>query len=204
MKVDRLNLNSNIYTSNVYLIRGNWNKLDDVNALIDAGADNDIISKIKEFSTGVGKKAVDIVIITHSHFDHTQAVPIIKKEYNSTIYSYANLEFTDQKLKHNQIIKLGDEYCQILHTPGHSSDSVSVYCPDSKILFCGDLQVVINSLGGTFTDEYIKSIELLSNYNIEKIYPGHGDIITGDIKKILNNTLNNMIKSNKLYLQNDK
>ncbi|HOJ37469.1 MAG TPA: MBL fold metallo-hydrolase [Ignavibacteriales bacterium] len=201
MKIDKLNLNPNIYSSNVYLIRGFWNKIDDVNAIIDTGADKNIINIVRGYSTGVGKKPIEKVIITHSHFDHIQALAEIKKEFNPVVLSYAKLDFTDILVKHNEIIKIGDELAVIYHTPGHSFDSISVYCPQSKALFCGDLQVIINSIGGTFTNEYINSIELLLSLDIEIIYPGHGNPITGDIKKILINTLSNMKKSNELYLK---
>jgi glyoxylase-like metal-dependent hydrolase (beta-lactamase superfamily II) len=198
MKIDKLQLNPNIYSSNVYLIRGDWNKIDDVNALIDAGNDPNIVNVIKNYNTGVGKKSVDKIILTHSHFDHIHAAKILKEHYKCEIYSYSKLDITDHKVFNNQLIKLGDTNCYIFHTPGHSSDSISIYCPDNLSIFTGDLPFIINSIGGTYTDEHIYSIKTILSLNIKTIYPGHGDPITGNIKQILNETYNNMIKSNNM------
>ena len=70
MKVTNLTEGSKIYTSNVYLILGDFNGIDDVNTIIDSGRDSSIFNKITMINTGLGKKQVDQIIITHCHFDH--------------------------------------------------------------------------------------------------------------------------------------
>ena len=37
MKIDNLTVKSTVYTSNAYLVRGDWNKLSDINTLVDVG-----------------------------------------------------------------------------------------------------------------------------------------------------------------------
>ncbi|MBW1746511.1 MAG: MBL fold metallo-hydrolase, partial [Deltaproteobacteria bacterium] len=70
MKIINLTNDSKIYTSNVYFLIGDWKGFDDVNALIDAGRDHSIIEKIKKLDTGVGKKKLEKVVLTHGHYDH--------------------------------------------------------------------------------------------------------------------------------------
>ena len=45
MKVFNLTENSEVYTSNVYLVTGDFNALSDVNTLIDVGRDEKITEK---------------------------------------------------------------------------------------------------------------------------------------------------------------
>ena len=52
MKVLKLTGNTKIYTGNSYLVLGNWNRLDDVNTVVDAGSDGSIIHDIEEINTG--------------------------------------------------------------------------------------------------------------------------------------------------------
>ncbi|MCL7413271.1 MAG: hypothetical protein M8353_06600 [ANME-2 cluster archaeon] len=56
MIITNLNDTSNTYTSNVYLVRSIKNSIHDLNTLIDVGRDPNIIKKIYNESTGVGKK----------------------------------------------------------------------------------------------------------------------------------------------------
>ena len=71
MKIINLTENSTVYTSNVYLVLGSWNSLSDVNTLFDVGRDPNILEILNNTSTGFGKKRVEQVVLTHSHYDHT-------------------------------------------------------------------------------------------------------------------------------------
>ena len=62
MRVYRFPKNEQIYSSNVYLIRGDFNRLSDINTLIDTGGDDSVLEKIETINTGVGKKAVEQII----------------------------------------------------------------------------------------------------------------------------------------------
>lgn len=66
-------------------------------------------------------------------------------------------------------------------TPGHTSDSVSYYFPEDKVLFAGDF-LFLNSIGRTDLPtgndmEMQKSLELISKYPDDiVVYPGHGEV----------------------------
>ena len=66
---------------------------------------------------------------------------------------------------------------QILHTPGHSPGSISIYWPDKKVLITGDL-IFYGGVGRTdFPGGSItilkQSIEKLSALDVEYLLPGH-------------------------------
>ncbi len=59
MRITNLtDLKSMIYSCNVYLIRGGWNAIEDMNTLIDVGNDPGVIERIRATPTGVGKRPV--------------------------------------------------------------------------------------------------------------------------------------------------
>lgn len=188
-RIDNILPNLNIYSSNVYFIRGAYNAIADVNSLIDAGNNPQILDEINKLYTGVGKKTLDQIIITHAHFDHTGLIPELVKLYQPKIMAWNKFEnYNTINLKDNDIFRLGDEWCQIIHTPGHSNDSICIYCPESKCLFSGDTQLNVQTTDGTYTREYIRSLEKLTKLNINIIYPGHGNPIT-DGNNIIRNSL---------------
>ncbi len=112
------------------------------------------------------------VIITHYHPDHTGALFNIKKEYNPKIYDIRNLK--------EGKTKIGIFDVEVIHTKGHTSDSLSILIDNN--LFCGDFifkeAIGRTDLGGN-NKEMKESIEKILTYNKDiKIYPGHGDKTT--------------------------
>jgi len=79
MKIIPLRTNPNVYCCRVYLVLGDWSTLDDVNTMIDVGTDGYALHHVQEIYTGVGKRAVAQVILTHNHFDHAGDVPIVRE-----------------------------------------------------------------------------------------------------------------------------
>src|SRR5471030_2840358 len=125
MKIFNLTENSEVYTSNVYLITGNFNALSDVNTLIDVGRDEKVTEKIYTMATGVGKKKIEQVILTHIHYDHSSMLLNIKKEFNPLVYAYSsNFENVDKVLKDGDILKIGDRQFEVIHVTVHSNDSI--------------------------------------------------------------------------------
>lgn len=127
--------------------------------IIDPG-DNakEIIDKCKNYS-------VLEIIVTHHHFDHIGALKKIEK--------YFNLEhntFKYKKLFNYDIIK----------TPGHTDDSISIFFGGQNLLFSGDL-IFYHSIGrydfpNSNYNDLIKSLEKISKLSLDTtIFPGHGE-----------------------------
>jgi glyoxylase-like metal-dependent hydrolase (beta-lactamase superfamily II) len=184
MKIHVIAADSAIYSSNAYLLCGNHNKIEDINTLIDAGSDPTLIKRIQKINTGVGKRAVAQVLITHNHSDHTLSLHIVKEEWQTKIMAFSQSMNAERVLKHNDIIKVADTWAQVIHIPEHSSDSVCFYFPDEKALFSGDTELDIRSLNGTYDEVFCTRIKELSKLKIDKIYPGHGDVIAEGSKII--------------------
>jgi glyoxylase-like metal-dependent hydrolase (beta-lactamase superfamily II) len=177
MKIFNLTENSKIYTSNAFLVLGAWNSVDDVNTLIDVGSDKTIIEKIDAINTGLGKKKIDQVIITHSHSDHTAILPLIKETYSPKICAFnSHLHGIDQSLKDGDILRIGEQYFEVFHITAHSYDSICLFCEEEGILFAGDTTFPIEFENEVLKNENSYALARLHGKNIKKVYAGHGSL----------------------------
>jgi len=195
MKVHLLKTNPLQYSSNSYLLLGDWNRIDDVNTVIDVGIDGYILDTISAVSTGVGKKAIEQVLLTHTHFDHAAGLPEVYSRYKPKIWAFGETKVPGFRLQDGQLLKCGDDYLEVIHTPFHSNDSVCFYNKPAGIIFPGDLTMVIVGNDGTYPEAFLKFFHRLMRMRIKAIYPGHGDIIFKDVDKVLKMSLGNMEKS---------
>ncbi|OYT33410.1 MBL fold metallo-hydrolase [Archaeoglobales archaeon ex4484_92] len=181
--------------ANCYLL------LDKRKALIDVGGDPEFI--IKSIKKYIDLKDLDFVFLTHSHFDHAAAAFILEeiaeiviheeeykfvKNYNfkSIIFGIKYKPFKPSILvKGGETFELGDIELHIIHTPGHSPGSICLYEPKKKWLFSGDTVFAYGSFGrvdllGGDATKLIKSLETISNLDVENLYPGHEEVIEGN------------------------
>jgi glyoxylase-like metal-dependent hydrolase (beta-lactamase superfamily II) len=191
MKVVCLDGDNLKYTCKSYLVLGSWNSLQDINTLIDVGTDSSVISEIEKINTGVGKRPVDQIIITHEHFDHAGGVKAMKSWCKAKVCAYKKFHGVDEVLKDGQTLRIGDRQFEVIHVPGHSSDSICLYCKEEEILFSGDAPLRIMTVGGSYSGDFIDALEKLMRCNIKTIYPGHDKPIRGKVRDLIRTTLMN-------------
>ncbi len=156
MKIDRVVVGK--LQTNCYIISKNQKCI-----IIDPG---DEYEKIKKY---IGDKKIVGVIITHYHFDHIGALKYFDK---SLILDKNNLD--------EKIYKMGDFEFEIIYTPGHKEDAITIYFHEENVMFTGDF-IFKNAIGRTDLDggnmlDMINSLNKMKKYNMNIIiYPGHGD-----------------------------
>ncbi len=183
---------SMVYSSNVYLVLGDWSAIDDVNTLIDVGNDPAVLDQIALAPTGVGKQSIEQVIFTHGHFDHTALLPQIRQRYQPVVYAYSAFVGADELLRDGQVLHCGDRYFEVIYTPGHSDDSICLYCQTDGALFVGDTPVIIRSTDGTYEDRFVAALERLCRLDVRTIYFGHGEPLTVNPRSALLGSLRNV------------
>ena len=190
-------LSETVNNCNSYLIDG------PTRVLIDPGHRSHV-GQVESGLRQLGLAAEDIglLLCTHAHPDHIEAVTLFKGP--ETLFALHEAEWDlvkamaphlgpalgahledltpDLLLKEGSLALNGLDL-EILHTPGHSPGSVSVFWPACKALFTGD---VIFAEGVGRTDlpggdgELLKqSIQRLAQLEIDILLPGHGPAIQG-------------------------
>ena len=182
---------------NTYVIDG------EKSILIDPGHTRHLRSVFHQMEKdGLSPEGIDLVLITHSHPDHMEGAeafldkPVriaMRKEEERYLMESGKMLFEmmgaplpkirmDFYLKEGEL-RLGSEIFQIYQSPGHSPGSLTLYWPDRKALFTGDV-VFYGGIGRTDFLEgdsrlLMKSIEKLSQLDTELLLPGHGDLVMG-------------------------
>lgn len=125
------------------------------------------------------------IILTHHHYDHVGAVKRLSEYFNIPVMIHKIDSFMvdfkcDRFLEHGDIISLDDEEnLEVLHTPGHTSGSISLVSHKSKVVFTGDT-LFDTDLGRTDLEDGSESSMRDSVRNVLNklpndyvIYPGH-------------------------------
>ncbi|MGC9998644.1 MAG: MBL fold metallo-hydrolase [Bryobacteraceae bacterium] len=175
MRILTLENSGRVYTCEVYLVLGGASRLDDVNTLVDVGQDPAILASVERAPTGVGKWSVEQVVLTHCHSDHCALLPQVRGAFHPKVLAFCpNIDGVTGLLRDGDAVKMGDEVFEVIHTPGHSSDSVCFYNPTEGVLFAGDTPLLITSPAGTYETGFLAALEKLCARDIRRIYFGHG------------------------------
>ena len=192
MRVISLKSNPQTYSCKAYLVIGDWNRLEDVNTLVDVGSDGFVIDEIESLSTGFGKRPVEQVVLTHGHCDHVSGLSAIREKYNPTVYAFTRIDGVDELIGEGDALKMGDREFSVIHAPGHSNDSICLYCPREKALFSGDSTLKILSPGGSYEPAFITFLERLAGMDIEVVFSGHDAPVTRNAGMMIRTTLANV------------
>ena len=175
------------HSSNVYMLAG------DYLTIVDPGNDYTIFNELEK----LGFSILDIkkIVLTHGHRDHCMGVfeflrypPIWEKkeieiimhaagpmEFKKTLQEYG---FTPIEIEGGETIDLGGYKWEVIHTPGHTIDSICLYNEPTKTAITGDT-VLPNTMadadkaGGGRFDHYLYGLKQLMKKEIENILPGH-------------------------------
>ena len=130
---------------------------------------------------------------THVHADHISGAQQLRASTNADIYIHESVpvSYGAKYIKHNDEFKFGNAVVRILHTPGHTPNSISLLVSDlsrssepemvltGDTLFVGDVGRP-DLPGDEILDEQIKNLYIslyktlgqLPDYL--EVYPGHG------------------------------
>jgi glyoxylase-like metal-dependent hydrolase (beta-lactamase superfamily II) len=110
---------------------------------IDSGWDIDPIAAVVRDD----KLDLKFAIATHHHSDHAATLWQLARMFDAKVVAHRSSPLShDLGVDHGDTLSLGKRKVRILHTPGHTDDSICVY--DGKNLFAGDT-VLIGTCGRT-------------------------------------------------------
>ena len=164
-----------VYNESVYLVEGEEKAL-----LIDAGA---YMPHLDQAVAALTDKPV-MVALTHGHGDHVGGIvcfpevwihpadiPMIAR--NGEGYQGEIHELND-----GDVIDLGGREIEVLHTPGHTSGSITFFDKERHYGFSGDAFGSTNLLlfvpsFSTLIETCTRTADYMQKNGIEKLFPGH-------------------------------
>ncbi len=183
------------FLSNAYLV---FDKGEAV--LIDCGACMENIY----FFLHKHELTLKAIILTHSHLDHSYFAGEARKRTGATVYCHSDemrvlvdpeanatklfrlgldTDLEPKFLNEGDEITVGDITLTVMHTPGHTCGSISLYSKAERVIFTGDTM-----FEGTFgrTDlkygnrsDIMRSLARLCELDKDTtVYSGHGDETT--------------------------
>lgn len=188
------------FTENTYLILKGEQAL-----LIDPGfASTDEYKAFKSELNGTDAE-LQAICLTHAHVDHILGLHKVLNDFDLPVYMnhtdlflWKNFEqqsqafgfksvgfdFTPEPLPEQDDFTIGNFTFDVIYTPGHAPDHVSLHFQDEGILIAGDV-LFFDSVGRT--DLYKGDFDTLASSIREKlytlpdhtsVYPGHGPATT--------------------------
>lgn len=138
---------------------------------------------------------LEAIFLTHGHYDHTGAVPELRKVYSDVpVYLHPNdaaqtndpaglMPDVGETIPYGEgdEVKIGGMNFRVMHTPGHTSGSVTLDAGEA--LFTGDTMFAGNcgrtDLPSGSPDQMAESLKRLANLEGDRqVLPGHEDCST--------------------------
>jgi hydroxyacylglutathione hydrolase len=208
----------------------------DKTCLIDSGVSGSD-AKILHFIEQLGRKVMDLqlLLLTHAHPDHIGAARAIQNKSKCLVAAHSaaknwvediEQQFQDRPvpgfhtlvggsvkidrlLENKDTIDLGDTQLRVIHTPGHSRCSISLFCKEDGVLFTGDAIPQGNDL--PIYDDVATAVEsirkLKSIVGVKTLLASWSDpVLDADPYQLMNNGLDYFQKIHTVIrqLQNGK
>jgi hydroxyacylglutathione hydrolase len=146
---------------------------------IDSGWETEPIVKL----ASAEEMRVKYVCATHGHYDHVDTMGKLASELGAATVAFKGSDVDPEvSVIDGEVLRLGESDVKVIHTPGHTEDSVCYY--DGGHLFTGDTLFIEawgrTDLAGGSTAKLFSSLHeiIMALPESTVIYPGHdyGDV----------------------------
>jgi glyoxylase-like metal-dependent hydrolase (beta-lactamase superfamily II) len=147
--------------------------------VIDPGPDDD--AHLEAVARRLGDIAVGVVLLTHGHADHAAGAARFARAHGARLLRHPELADGDA-------VHCGGVSLTAVHTPGHAPDHVSLWMPEDRVLFCGDLVLGRGSSMVSYPEgdvaAYLRSLDRVAELGPRMLFPGHWDPVADAMAKI--------------------
>ncbi len=167
--------------------------------------------ELMTFANRVCRPGVRYVILTHYHADHTygtflfpqadvvaharcrellitvggpalEAVKAEEPELEEVVLRLPDITFDDEEMG----LQLAGKMVRLIHSPGHTEDSVMVYVENDRVLLAADTVMPVPSIADGDVEAFRKSLQKVAELPIDTIVQGHGEVILrGEVQGVV-------------------
>ena len=196
------------YSSNIYVITGH-----DL-TIVDPG--NDYTAFINLWRLGYKPADITKIVLTHGHHDNAMGTFELLRSYprvpESAGFELILHEAGPRELKEaakelgsrvtevrgGETLELSGFELEVILTPGHTVDGISLYHAPTKTVFTGDtvlphaMAEPDQNAGGRL-DHYLLGVKALLKKDIENVLPGHGVPVAFAGRKVIEETYESLL-----------
>jgi hydroxyacylglutathione hydrolase len=183
--------------------------------LVDTGTGENHERLLERVEEAAGGRKIARIILTHRHFDHAGGADAMRSALGARLFAHHDdaealrqgdgwqtlslmfgvpgMAIDVADLKEGTSLSTGAHHLKVLHTPGHTPGSISLFEERSGALISGDT-VFADGVGrwdlpSGDPDALKRSIHMLSDLDVRDIYPGHGPCVKGEGHLSITNAL---------------
>ncbi|MGH3305075.1 MAG: MBL fold metallo-hydrolase [Streptosporangiaceae bacterium] len=153
--------------------------------VIDPGPDDE--THLRRVIAGVADRdqRVAEIVLTHRHLDHSAAAPRLAELTGAPVRAVdPQFRLGSEGLAAGDVLAVGGCELRVIATPGHTSDSVSLYLPADGVVLTGDTVLgrgtAVIADDGSLSD-YLESLHrlrlLADQTGLNTLMPGHGPLL---------------------------
>ena len=149
-------------------------------AVVDPGPD-DHPEHLQAIIDAAGERHIGLILVTHRHRDHIGGAAELAERTGAPIRTFdPELSAAAEPLIGGERLSTAGVDVVVVHTPGHTSDSVCFWLPEQQAMITGDTilgrgTTMLDFPDGTLTD-YLATLEKLAGYTAAILLPAHGPV----------------------------
>jgi len=129
---------------------------------------------------------VDAVVVTHHHLDHTEAARSFAERMGCGVRALDPAQcWRSEPLADGEVLDVGGLHVEVVTTPGHTADSISLLVAADRALLTGDMvlgrgtTVVVHPDGqiGPYLDSIGRMRSLVTDGRVASLWPAHGPVL---------------------------
>ncbi len=150
--------------------------------VVDPGPDHPAHLAAVLTEAAAADQRVALILLTHRHSDHSAGAPALAAQTGAPVRAVDPAYRSGASgLRDGEVVEVDGLHVQVVATPGHSDDSVSLLLPAEAAVLTGDHVLGRGTTVVAWPDgdmrAYLDSLRRLADLAPARLLPGHGPVV---------------------------